>query len=221
MYIYGEATNSEKIWKLQTPAIVVLGPGGNVKNFENIQAMDNNDWRINRNFSAEDDLYRIGAIKFRKKLKVVEPTEASLDIQSFAGPPEGSERLARLVITNNGNGKASIGKLTARGKEIKMACDDRELEAGESAECVSIVDRNDRMLRLAYSEQPCGKPKINVLALSLSAAAASGEGESCEANEDCSTGEECCANACRPAAEGVCDDIDSDGIPDTWVPFGR
>ncbi|MBI2675788.1 MAG: hypothetical protein HYX24_04985 [Candidatus Aenigmarchaeota archaeon] len=44
-------------------------------------------------------------------------------------------------------------------------------------------------------------------------------GESyCESSSDCSTGEECCVNLCRPAAEGVCDDIDSDGILDTWVP---
>ncbi len=169
---------------------------------------------------AEDDLFRVGTIKFQKKLKVVQPTEAKLEIQSFAGPAEGGERLIRFVITNNGDGKASIDGIKIRGTDVRLTCDDKALEAGQSAECVAIVGRNDKSLRLAYSEEPCGKPKHNVLAVNLDIGAETGEeGTFCESSSDCSTGEECCASICRPAAEGVCDDIDSDGILDTWVPF--
>ncbi len=121
-------------------------------------------------------------------------------------------------MKNTGNGKASIDGIKSSGKERKLICDKKELEPGESAECVAVVDRNDRNLRLSYSEWPCGKPKHDVLAVSVESKAETGE-SFCESNSDCSTGEECCVNLCRPAAEGVCDDIDSDGIPDTWVPI--
>ncbi len=178
-------------------------------------------WHIYESgYNSVDDLFKVGTIKFKKKLKIVEPTEAKLEIQSFASPPEGAERLARFVIKNAGDGKASIDGIKSSGKERKLICDKKELEPSESAECVAIVDRNDRNMRLAYTEQPCGKPKHSVVAISLDIEAEKEEdGNFCESNPDCSTGEECCVNLCRPAAEGVCDDIDSDGILDTWVPF--
>ncbi len=203
-YIYGYGGGNQ-ILKAQIPTVIIGDKGFLVNRFS---------------FLTTEDFFRAGTVKFQKKLKVVQPTEAKLEVKSFAGPPDGSERLTRLVITNKGNGKASIGKLTIRGKEVMLTCDDKELQAGESSECVAILDRNDRNMRLAYSEQPCGKPSGNVIAINLDIGQAEEGGQFCDSNSDCSTGEECCASLCRVAAEGVCDDIDSDGVLDTWVPFG-
>ncbi len=155
----------------------------------------------------------------------------SIRIQSFHLPEEASQKtVARVVLKNVGDGCAFMEDIDFDIAGEILYSPKGRICSGETAEILfemsleDLASIRDINLDMKYESETlgCGKTKDKEATFNLGRIKpASPSGQNfCKANSDCSTGEECCVNLCRPAAEGVCDDIDSDGIPDTWVPFG-
>ncbi len=156
----------------------------------------------------------------------------NIRIQSVHLPDEVSYKaVARVVLKNVGEGCAFLEDMNFDMAGEMLYSPKGKICAGETAEILFAVDSGritnlrDMNLNIKYEAESlgCDKTKDREASFNLGRikpSSTSGQ-NFCLSDSDCSTGEECCVNLCRPAAEGVCDDIDSDGILDTWVPFGK
>ncbi|MBI2675585.1 MAG: hypothetical protein HYX24_03945 [Candidatus Aenigmarchaeota archaeon] len=167
-------------------------------------------------------------------LQTVPQRGASLKIVSMHMPEETAEKaVSRVVIENEGDDCAWLEDINFNVQGHVLYSPKGKICSGQTAEILFEADRDDLAnagslsLNLKYEAETLGCDKTKNKEASFksgkekSNVKSGGGSPACSSDSDCSTGEECCVNICRPAAEGVCDDIDSDGILDTWVPIRK
>jgi hypothetical protein len=133
-------------------------------------------------------------------------------------PP--SKFTARVEVENTGDTTAYIDKLEVTNAEFKILYSPEKLEPDEKTEILlEITPANNRDIgfRIEYSSETLGCLAQKEFSASVSLKAGSNIKGICSSDMDCPVGETCCVGTCRNSRSGVCDDIDGDGEPDTWV----
>ncbi len=163
--------------------------------------------------------------------KAVNYEEPKLRMVSFTIPEEQlgkSEVVARIELKNAGGDKAFFDGIDFDVPGEVLYKPKGSIAPGETVEILyevaasDLVEKGGLNLDMKYETENLGCYTSKNREASFESKRIKASGLTlCKASADCLTGQECCAGACRNAAEGVCDDIDSDGIPDTWVPFER
>jgi hypothetical protein len=149
----------------------------------------------------------------------------SLEIAAVHMPESaesGSEFVVRLEIENKGDMKANLDKIKLNVPGSRILYKPESLDKGKGSEILiqtRAENAGELKLDMDYSSEhiSCLNTKDFSQTFSIGALNVVGEGKGCSTDTDCSAGETCCMGSCRPSSKGVCDDIDGDGEPDTWV----
>ncbi len=133
--------------------------------------------------------------------------------------------IIRVIVKNPGDSAASLEDVSVSGGRVIYF--PKRLEAGQSGEI--IVETQSQKPMLGFSVQSdslgCQQERKEWFSLDIAAGRLVNTqgvpvipgGDACNIDFDCSTGS-CCAGLCRDSLTGVCEDIDGDGVAETWVP---
>jgi hypothetical protein len=136
-------------------------------------------------------------------------------------PEEPSSRfIARLEIENVGDTGAYPENIKVSNADFKVLYSPEKIEPGKVSELLLEIvpdGRGKLDFSMDYSAETLGCFENRDFSASLNLMAGEGISGGCTADGDCPSGEACCAGTCRDSRSGVCDDIDGDGEPDTWV----
>jgi uncharacterized protein YjbK len=134
---------------------------------------------------------------------------------------ENSPFIIRAEVKNSGKAEGTLDDVRLNAGNYRILYKPKSIPPGQTGEILvqlSMESAKSTQLKLVYSSDKLGclatkgfSATYNIGALSI------GKGRSCSSDRDCSAGQTCCVGACRPSSKGVCDDIDGDGEPDTWV----
>jgi len=129
----------------------------------------------------------------------------------------GDDFFIRAVIKNSGGQKAYLKAATLTDGTGKVLYMPKELAPGAEAEVIikAKATADEMSLDLNYEAENLGCLNNKKAVESFSVGKATQRGSVCSMDADC-PGAKCCAGACR-AGQGVCDDIDGDGVPDKWI----
>ncbi len=191
-----------EFYKYSVPTVIQAGP----------DATENDAMTHNVEYNSIEDFFKIGEISFQKRLKVVEDNIFPNLKHSFS-ISDSFPRIAKINIKNEGNGKASITKVYSGTDYEFVVCDKEELNPREETECILKINSNDNFgLFFDYEYKDCGRLKEKKVVVKSGVTL-----DTCLSDNDCSTGL-CCENFCRDPNAGFCDDVDRDGVSDTWIP---
>jgi hypothetical protein len=129
-----------------------------------------------------------------------------------------SSTFLKAVITNTGGASVNLMNLNLNTPSTLFNCNSKTLSPGTSTECIFLVapqSSTDLQLNLNYKSTDCGERKS--YSQSFLVGRLNVFGVQCEKDSECTTGNICCNGECKDPAQGVCADIDGDGIPE-WVP---
>ncbi|MEM7826929.1 MAG: hypothetical protein QXQ40_01750 [Candidatus Aenigmatarchaeota archaeon] len=102
-----------------------------------------------------------------------------------------------------------------------LGCDFDVLNKNEQGECLIEITPSKTQqvnIRMDYEYSRCGADMHSVLStkterIKLNVIT------SCSSNADCLSGYTCCSGWCRDLKKGFCDDLNGDGIPETWISY--
>jgi hypothetical protein len=126
--------------------------------------------------------------------------------------------VVRIEIKNTGDLTATIEGVKINSP-YKILYAPKILKPGQESEILIETESQSHLkIGISYSSEEAGclKTKDFLKEINLGYFE-TGEVKACSADQECPTGQTCCTGTCRPSAKGVCDDIDGDGEPDTWV----
>jgi hypothetical protein len=175
-------------------------------------------------------LYSEGELCQRTKMTELRSSFSLTARKSHTGPiieatlhlpetPQNSRPIVRSELENKGDMKAYIGSVRINAKH-KILYKPDALKPGESSEILAQLETEgnaELKMEISFSPEKLGCLKTKDFSLQVDLGSFYVAAESCSADSDCSIGETCCTGTCRPSSKGVCDDIDGDGEPDTWV----
>jgi len=126
------------------------------------------------------------------------------------------ENLLYIELKNTGDIKALIDDIHF-DQDFQLIYSPSEIDAGEKGEILVKTLSEDVIMTVGYraAELGCLNKKDFEHVFTFGDATIP---KSCIDNADCLVDEMCCAGYCRGRDEGICDDIDRDGVPDTWIP---
>lgn len=132
-----------------------------------------------------------------------------------------SKFIVRLEVKNTGDTTAYIEKVEVTNADFKVLYSPEKIEPGEKKEILLEVmpaSIGDIDFKIEYYAENLGCLNQRTHSTYVNLIAGSDiDIHPCISDSDCSIGETCCVGSCRPSAKGACDDIDGDGVPDTWV----
>ncbi len=136
-------------------------------------------------------------------------------------PPADSD-VARIVVKNTGTTNLNLDSFSLNNPGAKIIYRPSGLAPGEEEDILVSVEPTalgaiSASLGYSSKEKQCQSTKRFDKSFILGVVTESGWTSACNSNGECDTGL-CCSGACRDPAEGVCEDINGDGIPETWVP---
>jgi hypothetical protein len=188
--------------------------------------------RLSNGFSKRGDTFSSGNynwkgeskdIKLEKKFTFsAKPSSKGPEIQLKPYLPENpsSRFIARLGVENIGDARAYIDKIEVTNTGFKVLYSPEKIEPEEKTEILLEImpaNNGDISFKIEYSSETLGCLTQKDFSASASLKAGTDIKSICTSDTDCSIGETCCIGSCRPSSKGVCDDIDGDGEPDTWV----
>lgn len=156
------------------------------------------------------------AIEDCKNPPEIVATEARLP----ENPLEGDEVFIRIVLENRGEIDARVNKAIFNLPEYKIIFMPDQIKAGEKSEIMVMANATDITIELTLKYRSTEVGCLNETHFEKTfklGAMKTEKPEICSTNADCPVGKICCAGLCRELAKGFCDDIDGDGIPDTWI----
>ncbi|MBI4173423.1 MAG: hypothetical protein HY519_01770 [Candidatus Aenigmarchaeota archaeon] len=211
------AKNSGQTIILRHPTIIQASPA------------TTNDWnKHNVKYSTVEDFFRLGSIQLKRKIAVVAPTKAELEItpEPTAVQDAQGNSVFNIVIRNLGTGTAGIEKLELGEGNKLLYCDAESIAPGRSVECLAAIANPAAPFQLAYAQTSCGKSSSDTVSFSLTAdgldaapVVEAGEPSACTLDAECGATGLCCAGSCRDPAAGVCEDTDNDGQTDAWIAY--
>jgi hypothetical protein len=164
----------------------------------------------------------------RTKMAVVGRSFTLFSEKSHTGPeigtiihspktPRNGKLLFRVEVENSGDMTALFDKIEVNAL-FKILYFPKALDPGQKSEILLEVEPKGGVTKIYIFYSPetkgCLKNRDFRIELDLGVYGISG---TCNIDTDCPAGETCCVGICRPSSKGVCDDIDGDGEPDTWV----
>ena len=137
---------------------------------------------------------------------------------------ENEKTFIKMVLKNSGDMTAKIDKIKLNLKNYEILHYPRELAPNEEAEII-IKARAENVgtirANIEYRSDSLGcLPTKNFTeSFSIASIKIIGKLEKCNSSSECKYGETCCEGYCMNLNEGFCDDINGDGIPETWIEY--
>jgi hypothetical protein len=131
-----------------------------------------------------------------------------------------SKIITRVEVQNTGDAAAYIDKIEVTSAEFKILYSPEKIEPNDKTEILlEVMPTNSGSIdfNIEYSSETLGCLGKKDFFTSVSLISGLNVKNTCTSESDCPAGETCCVGICRPSSKGVCDDIDGDGEPDTWV----
>ncbi|MEM5835320.1 MAG: hypothetical protein QXM11_02000, partial [Candidatus Aenigmatarchaeota archaeon] len=137
---------------------------------------------------------------------------------------EGEKFYIKIKLKNVGDKEAKIDVISTNIKNYEFIYYPKNIKAGEESELLVKAragDIDNINFEFNYRADSIGclptlnfREKFNIGNIKLV-----GKLKKCASNFDCSSQEVCCEGYCMDTSTGFCDDLDGDGIPETWMDY--
>lgn len=137
---------------------------------------------------------------------------------------ENEKTFIKMIMKNSGDMTAKIDKINLNLKNYEILYSPKELAPNEETEII-IKARAENVgtikANIEYRSEMLGcLPTKNFTeSFSIASIKIYGKLEKCSSSSECKYGETCCEGYCMNLNEGFCDDINGDGIPETWIEY--
>jgi len=174
-------------------------------------------------YNRENNNTKLYTISGEQSLVVTTtPSEPKIEIKSILTQnklfPKSSTYI-KLHIKNNGNKAVSINDINLNVNSQFFGCESKKIHPESSTECVLSVSPEESVDitgNVNYQYMLCGERQKRNEFISIGNIEV--KSSECNDNSECSymLNGICCENLCYDSAEGMCSDINADGV-DEWI----
>jgi hypothetical protein len=164
---------------------------------------------------------KLGTISDNKLIEITKtPSQPKIEVTSLLTGEQlsyHSSTYLKLTINNTGDKEVDIKDIGLNVNSQFLACTSMKLMPGESTECIFYVSPKDSSLiqaNVKYQYTMCGERKTKTE--NFQAGYIDVKPAECLKNSDCQENYICCAGKCHDPANGICSDVNADGIPE-WI----
>jgi len=192
--------------------------------------------RAGEEFPKLKDVY--GYMELGKALPIVNSTLTVKAVSGELGPDisivkstitstvlkENEKTFIRMILKNSGDMVAKIDNISLNLNNYITLFQPKELLPGEEKEIIIKARAQDvgtirADIEYRSDKLGCLPTKEFKESFSIASIKITGKLEKCSSDRDCKYGETCCEGYCMDLTHGFCDDINGDGIPETWTEY--